>query len=170
MDAPDPWIDFTEQAECLLKHLENALRDTDVYRPLFATKDLAQIQENSTITSEKLTEVSSQLAALAANTSEIAAQGTRAMERIQELSSRLAVSQSSVSTFFRMISNSDVPESDVGIKLIEIANRYKILEKQTELLKAADPQMRWMGAEVEFALAQGDFDLPRRCLLRRCSR
>jgi hypothetical protein len=63
---PDPpvWIDFTEQAELLLEHLKSALRDTDVYRPVFEAKDLAQVREDATTSAEKLTEVSSHLAAL----------------------------------------------------------------------------------------------------------
>ena len=156
---PPPWINFTEEAELLLQYLKSALRDTDVYRAVFEAEDLKQIREDTTMVVEKLDEASSRLAALTANMSEIAEQGRGAMERIQELSSRLAVSQSAVSTFFRMISDQAVPESDTGIKLIEIANRYKVLEEQKELLKTADPEMRWIGAEVEFALTQGKFDI-----------
>ena len=155
---PPDWINFTDEAERLLQELKSALRDTDVYREAFDTEDLKQIREDATMVVEKLNEASSRLAALRADVSEIAKQGRGAMERIQELSGRLAVSQSAVSTFFRMISEQAVPESDTGIKLIEIANRYKVLEQQTELLKAADPETRWI-PEVELALNQGKFDL-----------
>jgi hypothetical protein len=63
---PDPpaWIDFTEQSELLLKNLEIALRDTDVYRPVFEAKDIAQVRGSAATAAEKLTEVSSQLASL----------------------------------------------------------------------------------------------------------
>jgi tetratricopeptide (TPR) repeat protein len=88
------------------------------------------------------------------------------MERIEELSDRLAVSRERISTFFQRISEQAVPESEVGNKLIEIATKYKLLKQQKELLEAqkelveaADPQMQRIPAEVEFALAQGDFDL-----------
>jgi hypothetical protein len=61
---PTVWSDFTEQSELLLKNLEMALRDTDVYRPVFEAKDIAQVRNSAATASEKLTEVSRQLASL----------------------------------------------------------------------------------------------------------
>jgi tetratricopeptide (TPR) repeat protein len=92
------------------------------------------------------------------DTSAIAAEARAARDRIEDLAGQLKVSRNSVYTFLKKIGDADVPDGDEGVKLIEVATRYKILEKQTELLKAADPQMQWIRAEVEFALARGDFD------------
>lgn len=64
LPAEPDWIDFTEQSEVLLKNLEIALRDTDVYRPVFEAKDIAQVRGSAATAAEKLTEVSSQLASL----------------------------------------------------------------------------------------------------------
>jgi len=93
------------------------------------------------------------------DTRKIAAEVRATGKRIEELATQLAVSQTSVFTFLRMIGEADVSKGNEGDKLIEIATRYKVLEKQAELLKAADPQMQWIRAEVEFALVQGNFDL-----------
>jgi len=61
---PPVWIDFTEQSERVLENLEIALRDTDVYRPVFEAKDIAQVRASAATAAEKLTEVSSQLSSL----------------------------------------------------------------------------------------------------------
>jgi tetratricopeptide (TPR) repeat protein len=93
------------------------------------------------------------------DTKQIAAEVRAARKQVAGLSKRLAVSQTAVLMFLRQIGESNVRKGRQGDKLIEVARQYKRLEQRVEVLQAADPQMQWIRAEVEFALVQGDFKL-----------
>lgn len=62
--APDQ-VDFTNEARLLLNYLEQALRETDVFRPVFDEKSLEAIAVSTTISNESLSDIERSLSSLA---------------------------------------------------------------------------------------------------------
>ncbi|HME09320.1 MAG TPA: hypothetical protein VKG25_19835 [Bryobacteraceae bacterium] len=60
------WRDFTAEARLLVSYFRNELRATDVYRPVFDSKCLSAIAEQSTIAADALTGLEAQLSGLQA--------------------------------------------------------------------------------------------------------
>ena len=63
-DAPDR-VDFTQQAQLLLNYLKQALRETDVFRPVFEAKSLDAIAASTSISNESLSDIDHSLSSLA---------------------------------------------------------------------------------------------------------
>jgi hypothetical protein len=57
-------VDFTKEAKLLLSYLEQSLRGTDVFRPVFEQKSLAAIAASTTISDEALDEIERSLESL----------------------------------------------------------------------------------------------------------
>jgi hypothetical protein len=64
IEGPPQWNFFTEEAERLLSYLENELRNTEVFRPVFEAKDLNHVAVNTVTTTEHLASIESQLGEL----------------------------------------------------------------------------------------------------------
>ena len=58
-------VDFKKEAELLLAYLEQALRDTDLFRPVFEQQSLDAIASSTALTNESLTEIEGSLTSLA---------------------------------------------------------------------------------------------------------
>ncbi|HJT59432.1 MAG TPA: ATP-binding protein [Ktedonobacteraceae bacterium] len=64
MDYPPPWCDFTKEARDLLSYLQQELRGTDVFRPIFDAKSLDATAANTAIATESLSHIEAQQAQL----------------------------------------------------------------------------------------------------------
>jgi len=62
-DAPDT-VDFNAEAQVLLTYLEQALRGTDVFRPVFEAKDIEKITATTSISNDKLNEIAQRISGL----------------------------------------------------------------------------------------------------------
>lgn len=63
-EDPPAWIDFTTEANDLIRLLEIALRNTDVFRPVFDSQSLTALATTTSISSQSLTHIEAQLAQL----------------------------------------------------------------------------------------------------------
>lgn len=61
LESPPQWNLFTGEAERFISYLENELRDTEVFRPVFEAKDLNQVAVNAVATTGHLASIESQL-------------------------------------------------------------------------------------------------------------
>lgn len=64
IDNPPQWCDFTKEAELLIKHLEDELRNTKVFRPVFNSKSIKSIDTTVGISSIILANIENQLTEL----------------------------------------------------------------------------------------------------------
>ena len=71
-----------------------------------------------------------------------------------ELAGQLAVTDSALASFFKIMEEQQVPRSDLDSKLREIAGQYKELLHHWETVQSADPQVR---ALKEQAIAAGAY-------------
>lgn len=61
VESPPQWNFFTDEAKRLLSYLQNELRDTEVFRPVFEAKDLNKVAVNTITATGHLANIESQL-------------------------------------------------------------------------------------------------------------
>jgi len=61
LDTPPAWINFTTEAATFISCLENELRDTEVFRPVFDSKNLGAIASGVDLSAESLAQVNTSL-------------------------------------------------------------------------------------------------------------
>ncbi|MCB8951920.1 MAG: ATP-binding protein [Ardenticatenales bacterium] len=65
INNPPQWRNFTNEADLLLKYLEAELRSTDVFRPVFDSKDINAIANSTNISANQLIAIEQQIESLA---------------------------------------------------------------------------------------------------------
>jgi tetratricopeptide (TPR) repeat protein len=77
-----------------------------------------------------------------------------------EYAGKLAVTDSALASFFKIMEQQQVPHSDLDSKLREIAGHYKLLQLMAQLnnvQSSSDPQMRALKEQARQAIEAGDF-------------
>ncbi|WP_417913002.1 tetratricopeptide repeat protein, partial [Candidatus Electronema sp. TJ] len=78
-------------------------------------------------------------------------------QRLEELAGKLAVTDSALASFFRIMEEQQVPLGDLDSKLREIATQYKELRARLENVQSADPEVQRLKAEAKQAIEAGDY-------------
>ena len=79
------------------------------------------------------------------------------LERSERLAQQFGVTDTAVTTFFRILGERKVPTEDLDAKLREIAARHQTLLKQAESLPSEDPQVEQFRKGAFAAIGAGDY-------------
>jgi hypothetical protein len=85
-------------------------------------------------------------------------------EKHTHLAKELGVTQSALTSFFKILEQQRVPLEDLDAKLREIATHYKTLLERVRLLNADDPHIAQLRKAAETAINAGHFDQAERIL------
>jgi tetratricopeptide (TPR) repeat protein len=80
-----------------------------------------------------------------------------ATEQFQRLAHELGVTNSALTSFFKILEQQHVPLEDLDAKLREIATHYQTLLVRVRTLSADDPQIAQLRDAAETAIHAGDF-------------
>lgn len=72
-----------------------------------------------------------------------------------ELAGKLAVTESALASFFKILEQQQVPHSDLDSTLRKIAGQYTELRLRLDTVQSADPQVKLLKEEAGRAIAQG---------------
>src|SRR4051794_14799849 len=88
---------------------------------------------------------------------ELFAQDSAAVQKVEELSRKLGVTEPALERFLADLGQGEVPTEELPSRLAEIAKRYKELLAQLETTSSTDPEVQHLKAEAGEALHAGDF-------------
>ena len=88
---------------------------------------------------------------------ELFAQDSAAVQKVEELSKQLGVTEPALKRFLSDLGQGDVPIEELPSRLAEIAKRYKNLLAQLETTSSTDPEVQRLKGEARSALDAGDF-------------
>ena len=90
----------------------------------------------------------------------------KAETQAAKLATELQVTQVVVISFFRIVGEQDVPPDQIGLKLGEIATKYRSLMDRWSVLDTADPATTVLAAQAKAAIEAGNFDEADAALVR----
>ncbi len=64
LDQPLRWRDLSQEAEIILRYFENELKNTEVFRSVFQSKNLSVIKTNTAATAERLSNIEERLGSI----------------------------------------------------------------------------------------------------------
>ncbi len=80
------------------------------------------------------------------------------LEKYEQIKKELDVSDAVLTSFFKILEQGKVPREDWGVKLPEIAFRYKELLQRFESVTSDDPQVKSLKEQAGQAIKAGEYD------------